>query len=249
MRKLLWPYHLLLRLRYRIKIVNKDILFKKEPLLFLPNHQALVDPQILYTYISHYKFVVPIISELYFKNPILRFVLNSFGSVQVAELNPKNRETGTLQNIINQAHHTFSLQRSVLLYPSGQLANQNFEKITNKRSAHELALQFPENCRIIGVRINGLWGGMWTKHKTGKTPDFFATFIKGVIVILANFIFFTPRRTISIEFCDITEMALESAKLGRKPFNEMLENFYNEKGPDKLKIVPYFWFFGLGKKY
>jgi len=43
---LAFKIRLLLRLRYRIVVKGSEILQNNSPVLFLPNHQALIDPVI-----------------------------------------------------------------------------------------------------------------------------------------------------------------------------------------------------------
>ena len=50
---------------------------------------------------------------------------------------------------------------------------------------------------------------MWSRAWMGKAPSFIKTFIKAKLYILANFIFFLPRRRVTITFIDITDEALE----------------------------------------
>jgi len=100
--------------------------------------------------------------------------------------------------------------------------------------------------KVEGVRIIGLWGSMWSKAKTGKTPNFFVQLLKGIFYIFANLIFFLPRRKVSIEIEDLTLQAHANAPLGIKPFNSFLEdyfNFHGEENPDFLSR-----FFNLDKK-
>ncbi|MBI5541067.1 MAG: 1-acyl-sn-glycerol-3-phosphate acyltransferase [Bacteroidia bacterium] len=232
-------YRNLLRLRYKVNIRGIDLLSSKNPKLFLPNHQAIVDPQILFTHISKYTPVMPIVTETYFKIPLLKQVLNSIKAVPVSDLTAGSRDTSVLDRINKSVIEAIKDGKNVLLYPSGQTAEQGFEKIKNKKSAWVVVSEIPENTEIVGVRISGLWGSMWSKAKTGKSPSFFKAFLKGIFIVIINFFFLAPKRTVNIEFSDITIEAKEKAKEGKVFFNTFLEEFYNKYGEEKIKKVKY----------
>ena len=122
-------YILLLSLRYRVKLKGVEVLQSESPKLFLPNHQAIVDPQILFTQISRYTPVVPITTETYFKIPVLKQTLHFINAVPVSDLTAGSRDTQVLQKILDNVNKTINNNKSVLLYPSGQIAEQGFEKI------------------------------------------------------------------------------------------------------------------------
>jgi long-chain-fatty-acid--[acyl-carrier-protein] ligase len=182
---------------------------------------------------------MPIVTETYFKIPLLKQVLNSIHAVPVSDLTAGSRDIEVLKKINNSVIEALINNKNVLLYPSGQTAEQGFEKIKNKKSAWVVVSEIPENVEIIGIRISGLWGSMWSKAKTGKSPSFFKAFIKGIIIVISNFMFFVPKREVLIEFTDITLKAKEISKDGKVVFNNFLEEFYNVKGVEKIKKVKY----------
>lgn len=239
MRIVIFIYRNLLSLRYRVKLSGVELFNSKNPKLFLPNHQAIVDPQILFTHISKYTPVMPIVTETYFKIPLLRQVLNSIKAVPVSDLTAGSRDTDVLRKINKSVIEALIAGKNVLLYPSGQTAEQPLERIKNKKSAWLVVSEIPDNTEIIGVRISGLWGSMWSKAKTGKSPSFFKAFLKGILIVITNMFFLAPKRIVNIEFSDITNRAKEKAKEGKIAFNTFLEEFYNMKGEEKLNKVKY----------
>lgn len=102
--------------------------------------------------------------------------------------------------------------------------------------------KIPDDVTIIGVRTTGLWGSMWSKARTGKSPNFMILLLKGMFYILANFIFFLPRRTITIEIEDLTLLAKKNAQFGRKTFNQFLEDFYNLNGEEDLNLLSHLFY-------
>ncbi len=242
MRIVIIIYRILLGLRYRVKLIGIEVLNGSNPKLFLPNHQATVDPQILFSHISKYTPVMPVVTETYFKIPLLKYVLNGIKAVPVSDLTAGSRDIDVLKKIQNNVIEALKNNKNVLLYPSGQTTEQGFERIKNKKSAWVVVTDIPENTEIIAVRISGLWGSMWSKAKTGKSPSFFKAYFKGILIVIANLIFFVPKREVLIEFSVITDEAKKKVIEGKVVFNSFLEEFYNKNGEEKISIVKHYFF-------
>lgn len=232
----------LVSLRYKVTIKGAEILKNSSPALILPNHQALIDPVILLSYIYCDTNAIPVISSTFYDIPLLKSFFSSLGAVRVSDLEAGSRNVNVLKDISRSVLKGFRRGKSIVLYPSGQLASQGNEKIFNKKSAQKIVSKIPDDVKVIGVRMTGLWGSMWSKAKTGKTPNFFIQMLKAIFYILANLIFFMPRRRVTIQIEDLTQMAMEKANLGRKPFNLFLEDFYNHKGEENLNVLNYFFY-------
>jgi len=233
---------LLLRTRYRITIRGAETVQRDAPVLFLPNHQALIDPFILLSQIYRFSAAVPVITEKYYDIPVAKSFFRKTGAVRVSDLEKGSRDTKVLQTITRSVYKGFRRKVNVLLYPGGQITAQGYERIINKKSAWHIVKSIPPDVQIIGVRISGLWGSMWTKAATGKSPDFFVQLLKGFLLVIANLIFFVPKRRVSLEFEDLTERAKEMASAGQKEFNVFLEEFYNLKGEEPALFLTHFFF-------
>lgn len=234
---------LLLRLRYRITLHGSEILSGNSPALYLPNHPALIDPVILLSQIYRFSTATPVISERYYNLPLARWYFRGIGAVSVSDLERGSRDTRVLQSITRSVYKGFRRKNSVLIYPAGQLTGQGCERILNKKSACHIVRTIPEDVQIVGVRITGLWGSMWSKAKTGKSPDFFVQLLKAAFYVLVNLLFFVPKRDVCIEFEEITAPARASASLGIQPFNSFLEDFYNRHGeePALFRKHVFYW--------
>lgn len=229
-------------LRYDVKLKGEELLKENRVKLFLPNHQALIEPIILQSYIIKYHEIVPAVSAKYFENPFFRLIMKIVNSVPVSDMESGNRDVEVLNKVKSALLNSILSGKNALLYPSGQLASQGYEKIYNKQGAFNLVSELPENILIVGVRIRGFWGSMWSKAKTGKTPDFLLSLIKAILIILSNLIFFTPRREVSFEFFDVTNAAKQHSKIDRKSFNMFLESLYNQDGAEAVKCQKYFFY-------
>jgi long-chain-fatty-acid--[acyl-carrier-protein] ligase len=236
-------YGFFLRLRYKLIIKGIDEIKGKKSNLFLPNHQAEVDPQLVMSVILRYGKVAPMISAAYYNLPILKSLFKLMGAVSVPDFDRGARDVNVMKKLEDAALTALKADRGILLYPSGQLAGQGYERIFNKQSAYEITRKLPEKSNVIGVRISGLLGSIWSRAWTGKSPDFFPTYLKSVWFVIANLFFFLPRRTVVIEFKDITKEAKEKAStLDRRGFNTYLEEFYNIHGEEKPLFLKHYFY-------
>lgn len=232
----------LLSLRYRISIEGTEVLRDKKTRLILPNHQAIVDPQILFSQIYRFTPVVPVVTASYFNIPVLKSVFKWIGAVPVNDLTAGSRDQDVLKSISSHVTSALEQGKTVLLYPSGQITGQGYEKIFNKQSAWAVVHELPEGTRVIGVRITGLWGSMWSRAWNGKSPSFIKTLLKGAFYIMANGIFFLPRRKVTITLIDITTEALGKSKTTKVSFNNFLEGFYNVGGEEPVLYLKHYFY-------
>ncbi len=239
---LAFTLRLLLRFRYKVTIKASNVIQNNSPVLFLPNHQALIDPVILLSHIYRFSTATPVITEKYFDIPVVKWYFKRMGAVRVSDLETGSRDTQVLNSITRSVYDGFLRNQNIVIYPSGQIAGQGYEKIFNKKAAFHIVNTIPENVQIVGIRITGLWGSMFSKAKTGRSPDFFIQLLKGIFFVLANLVFFVPKRNISVEFEDITAIAKENAIPGQKPFNLFLEDFYNHHGEEPVLFLKHIFY-------
>ena len=235
-------YRFILSRRYATEIKGIELFESGKGKLILPNHQSHMDPQIMSIELYNHGGVVPVVTERFYKIPVIRYFLKKWNAVSVSDLNGGNRDPKILETISTKVSAALSEGKNVIIFPSGKLAESGLEAITNKQSAYTIVKNLPDNTQVIGVRVSGLWGSMWSKAWNGKQPNFFKTFIKGIGLLLANLIFLAPRRKVQIEFIDITDQAKLQAQTDRKTFNTFLENFYNVRGNEKPHFVRHFFF-------
>ena len=141
----------------------------------------------------------------------LAWLFRLFGTIPVGEL-----ETGAdpqaVRNMFASISKALADGKSVLLYPSGRIYVQNFENLTGKQAAYEVISTLPKNVRIIAVRTRGLWGSIWSKAYTGDSPSLFRTLLFAKWMILANFLFFVPKRSVTITLQDVTKEAMQASQ-------------------------------------
>ncbi len=240
-------YRGVLSTRYRVHVEGIELLKKQQTMLFLPNHQAVVDPQIVCSQLLRYADVSPLVTEGYFKIPVVAQILHLMNAVRVPDLEKGRRGVEIVAGLNQVVVDALAAGHNILLYPAGQLTNGGTERVGNKQGAWQVCYRLPEDSRVVGVRIRGLWGSMWSKAKTGHTPNFAWTYLKGIFYVLANLLFFVPRRDVTITFKDITDDAVRYAKEGRQPFNRFLESFYNVYGEEQPLFLKHFFYVRGGK--
>ena len=236
-------FYFILTRRYRIKIIGSNILETPGAMLILPNHQSHIDAQLMAVIAAQYCDFVPVVSERFLKIPVISSFLKKWNAVAVSDYRGGNRDPNVLKNIFSQVMNALNMGRSVIIYPSGTITFTPTEKILNKQSAYVIVSNLPENTRVVGVRISGLWGSMWSVAWMGERPSFILAFLKGIFYFLANLIFFSPKRDVTFEFVDITNEAKKMAQTDRSGFNEYMEEFYNVNGPEKATYIKHLFFF------
>jgi hypothetical protein len=60
--------------------------------------------------------------------------------------------------------------------------------------------------------------------------------------VLANLLFLVPKRTVTLEFEDLTVSAKNVSAEGQKPFNNYLEEFYNLRGEEKTLYLKHYFY-------
>ena len=236
-------YKFILSRRYTISIEGIEILQSPAAKLILPNHISHIDPQIMTVETYKYTDFVPLVAERFFKVPIVKFFLRKLNAVKVPDKESGRGDAGLMQQINSRLLEALSNRKSVIIFPSGQLSSEGTERIFNKQSAYSLATQLPDEVKVVGVRIRGLWGSIWSKAWNGKRPVFLSTYLLSIVLFFANLIFFCPKRKVNLEFVDITEDVKRKAQSDRKSFNLFLEDFYNAAGPEPPVFIRHLFYF------
>ncbi|MBN4072893.1 1-acyl-sn-glycerol-3-phosphate acyltransferase [Crocinitomix catalasitica] len=235
-------YYFFLCRRYRIKIIGEDLLKDSGAKFIIPNHPAQIDAQILGSLAGQYCEVVPVVSEHFVNMPIVGLIFRRMGAISVSDISAGNRDPHVMKNIFSEVMTAFENGKSPILYPAGQIKTKAAEHIGNKQSAYRIITEMPANVPIIGVKITGLWGSIWSSANRKSKPKFGITFIKSVFYTFANLVFFTPKREVSIEFIDISENARLEAKGKRHDFNKYLEKFYNSPQVEEATYIRHFFY-------
>ncbi|WP_439183772.1 AMP-binding protein [Carboxylicivirga taeanensis] len=225
--------------RYKVSVKGQELLNTPSAKLILPNHQAIMDPILLFAYLYKYTSAVPVMLASYFDIPVAKWLFKAWGAVRVSDLEGGSRNTNVLEQIVSSVDKGLMMNKNIVLYPSGQIAGQGYERIINKQSAQLSVQNMPDNAEVIAVRIGGLWGSRWSKAWMGKSPSFFTTLLQSIGLVLANLLFWMPKRSVRVEFVNITNEARAKSHEGKAEFNRYLEKVYNVHGEEAVSFIRY----------
>lgn len=232
----------LLRLRYRVTLQGLDRIKASDAdqgILFLPNHPALIDPLIMYVTLHGRFRPRPLADESQVDLPVVRHLTKLVRCVTIPDLAVKGRHSrqqvlAAMDEIIASLHQG----DNVLLYPSGRIYRSRYESIRGNGGVAAILKKAPD-IRVVLVRTTGLWGSSFSQA-SGRTPSLLADIFKHLFYVIANGIFFMPKRRVVIEFSEPNDIPHSGERL---VLNRYLEDFYNSTAPASA-FVPHFWWQG-----
>jgi long-chain-fatty-acid--[acyl-carrier-protein] ligase len=234
----------LLRLRYSICFKGLDTITPDgRPILFLPNHQALIDPVIVMNGLLSRFSPRPLADENQFDSVLLKAVKRFLRIISIPDLalsgrNARKQVTDGLKEVVRVLHQG----DAVLLYPSGKLCRTNVDVVGGNSGVAAVVSQVPE-VRIVLLRIRGLWGSSFSRAH--GVPSFLQVVKQGAKRLLANGFFFMPRRKVTIEVAEAKDFPHTGSK---QEINRFLEQWYN-LNPDRNTWVPLYWWQGRQPQY
>ena len=235
-----------LSLRYKVHIIWEENLAHNWPVLILPNHVALVDPQILMVFLNSYLKVSPLASEKYYNRGWIKQIMDFFWTIPIWEITSWS-DSEDVKKVFWKIVEWLKDNKNILLYPSGQIYRQWFENIIWKQSTYNVVNLMPKNTKVVWVKTRWLWWSMWSMAWDNWQTWFFTLLFKWIYFIFANLIFFLPRRKVNIEIVDLTKNILEKREGNLNVFNKFLEDFYNiqnnEFYEEKIKYIKHYFYF------
>jgi long-chain-fatty-acid--[acyl-carrier-protein] ligase len=244
MRFTLWVVaRFLLSLRYRIRVHGLEQLKgAKRGTLILPNHPAYIDPPVTFTTLWRIFQPRPLLYEGNFDNPVLFPLMKLMRAVPLPSMERPSRKARA-RTALAIADVIASLRKgdNVILWPSGTLWRDGLEHLGGAQATGEILRAVPE-ANIVLVRTRGLWGSMFSFAQTGSRPNMLRCLRLGFTMLLANVMFFAPRRQVDITLERIERNQLPG--LDRDVLNPWLEKWYNAPGREMPTYVPYHFAFG-----
>jgi acyl-[acyl-carrier-protein]-phospholipid O-acyltransferase/long-chain-fatty-acid--[acyl-carrier-protein] ligase len=237
----------LLSLRYNVSISSLEAVAAKgkKGILFLPNHPALIDPIILSAYLRT-PFTPRAIAD---KDQVDRFLIRWLARCTGVRILPSMTKYGSIvrsevEKVLDESIKGLKRGENLLLWPGGR-ANRSYLEDLGGNSAVERILQSCPDVRVVLVRIRGLWGSLFS-WASGRKPEVAKTLRKGFLSLLVSGIFFAPRRSVTIEFYEPTDLPRprrfasqsEAAGADRNTLNRFLEAYYNTDAQHNT-YVPY----------
>ncbi|MBR4219910.1 MAG: 1-acyl-sn-glycerol-3-phosphate acyltransferase, partial [Victivallales bacterium] len=230
----------LIMLRYRLHIKGLDECYKKgnKGILFLPNHPALIDPVILNRVLFMKFHPRALVDEKQIRqNLFLRFFEKSLRILPLPDMGIVGK--AGLEKVIHQIDACADALKNgdnLIMYPAGRIYRSRAEKLRGNGGVAKILELYPD-VRIVLVRTRGLWGSSFGRAK-GYQDSFVKVLKSHIKHLLLNFLFFMPKRDVSIEF---VELPADFPKQGTKEeMNRYLEAFYNDNICSNT-YVPYYW--------
>jgi long-chain-fatty-acid--[acyl-carrier-protein] ligase len=231
----------LIGIRYRLRVTGLEKLTlanlpKKGGILFLPNHPAEIDPVIMMMVLWKKYRVHPLVVEQFYYLKGFHYFQKLIEAVPIPDFNGavNKWKQKKIDKIFTFVGEKLKEGSNFLIYPAGRLKHGGEEIIGGASFVHTLLQQCPET-NVILIRTTGLWGSRFSRALTGTTPDFGKVIWEGFKIVLKNLIFLTPRREINIEI-EPAPADLPVVRT-RLEFNKYLERWYNNRGPEPIKLV------------
>lgn len=230
-------------LRYRVRVHGAEQLRDvRGPALILPNHPGYIDPPLLMSSLWPLLRPRPVLFEGFFFNPILYSFLKILDAVRIPGMGQASQQAREqTERAIGEVIAGLRRGERFVMWPAGRAERDGAEHLGANRAAAEILRAVPE-AEVIRVRSRGIWGSSFTYAYTGEAPRLGRVMLENLGLLLANLLFFTPRRNV-----DITVERVDRGKMPepkREVLNPWLEAFYNEGGPEKPTFVPYHFAFG-----
>ena len=228
---------LLLALRYRVTASGLESIAGPGPILFLPNHPALIDPVIVYSLVAGHA-PRPLADERQMQGPLGRLAARALRAVLIPDaMKDGARARQGVEAGMQRVLEALQAGDSVLLYPAGKIYRTARENLGGTSGA-ALILQKMPGLRVVLVRTTGLWGSSFGYGATGKPPHFGRELLRGALAVCANLLFLTPRRAVTVEFVEAVQMPRCGDK---RVLNPWLEEFYNLAERPAQAVPRYFW--------
>ncbi|MFV0340238.1 MAG: AMP-binding protein [Parachlamydiaceae bacterium] len=254
--ELFWEFlmRFILWFRYRIKVeglekLDSKYLTRPGGVLFLPNHPTIfVDPIAATLSILHKKQIRPMIVEYMYYYPVVNSLMRFMNALPIPDFDVSSNtlKRSKSEKVIGEVIEGLKHGDNFLIYPAGRIKQTAYEAVGGASGVHRILQETPE-ANIVLMRIKGLWGSKFSRALTGAKPLMFPTIWWGVKQVLKNLLFFTPRRTITIEVCPAPDDFPRNGT--RIEVNQYLERWFNKPDGlteqigqypgDSLVLVPY----------
>lgn len=225
--------------RYRIHVkgwdkVNPSSLKHPGGVLFLPNHPTYFIDPLLMAMMTYPRYTIrPTIVEYMYYTPIIHQVMKLGNALPIPNFSTSSNslKRKKSEQVIDEIIASLKKGDNFLLYPAGKVKHSNREVVGGASGIQKIIKDAPE-ANIVLVKISGLWGSSFSRALTGQPIPMWETLFNGLKACLKNFLFFTPRRDIYVEFVPApADFPFNGSRL---EINRYLENFYNK--PDGLSV-------------
>jgi long-chain-fatty-acid--[acyl-carrier-protein] ligase len=233
-------------LRYRLHVRGREKLATlKGPVLILPNHPGYIDPFLLFAVLWPSLRMRPLVYSGTFKGLTGRLLVWLVNALEVPDLEVASvRARAEAEQAVAAISAGLARGERFILWPAGRVWRDGVERIGPARAAADILRSMPE-ATVLLVRTRGLWGSSWTWAQLSSRPPLSRLMLAGLGWLLANLLFFMPRRRVEITLEVADGIRLPEPR--REILNPWLEEWYNGDLADRAEKpvwVPYHFLFG-----
>jgi long-chain-fatty-acid--[acyl-carrier-protein] ligase len=229
---------LLLSLRYRVRFLGVEDVARRgtRGILFLPNHPALIDPPIVVTHLFGRFSPHTLADRDRIAVPVLGWIIRRLGTYPLPDVARYGEACRPeVERALQLCIEALRRGENVMLYPAGHLSHQSREDLGGASAAARIIQAVPE-ARVVLVRTRGLWGSLLSR--AAGQPDLGRVARQACGYLLANGVFFSPRRQVSVELHEPAELPRGA---DRNTLNRSLEAFYNQDAPANTYVPHTLW--------
>jgi 1-acyl-sn-glycerol-3-phosphate acyltransferase len=227
-------------LRYKVTTYGLEHIAapdKDTPILFLPNHPALVDPIIVYSQLADLR-PRPLADAKQMGGFLGNFAAGISRAVRIPSVLTEGfKVRHAMKEALYATADALRQGDCVLLYPAGRIYRAQKESIGGNSGTAAILRGVP-GVRVVLVRTTGLWGSSFSYGATSNAPRLIRELLRGIATLLANLVFFTPRREVTIEFLETGDIPRGGDK---HTLNPWLETFYNKAERPAMAVPRFFW--------
>lgn len=200
----------------------------------MPNHPTYYIDPLMMTMLTYPRYTIrPTVVEYMYYKPIIHSFMKFADALPVPNFSTSSNslKKKKSEQVIDEVIASLKRGNNFLLYPAGRVKHTCKEVVGGASAIQKIIQEAPE-ANVVLVRIKGLWGSSFSRALTGKPISLWDTVWHGAKEILKNFILFTPRREVIVEFVPVPDdFPLKGTRL---EINRYLEKFYNQ--PDGLSV-------------
>ncbi len=228
-----------LSLRYSVEVKGLETLDldDKKGIIFLPNHPALIDPVIVMSSL-YSKFSPRPLSDIdQVSKPFVKHIIKLINPITLPDLH-KNGRSGHMRvkEALNEVSQCLKNGEQIIMYPAGRVYRSAKEVLAGNSGVETIIKNVPD-VQVVLVRTKGLWGSSFGRAGGGE-PSLTKYLKKYLLALITNWLFFSPRRKVTIDLVQDTTVATLSK---RREINSYLERFYNSSIEKNTHVSYFLW--------
>lgn len=232
----------LLSVRYRVEIDGLDSVRGLRKALIIPNHPGYIDPLLVYRAVWTALEPRPMVFAPIFRSPLWFWLPKVMNALAIPNLEVHSAEArAQAQHAIDQLVDGLNRGDNIAMWPAGHVYRRDYEVLGSNRALAEILRRVPD-ATVVAIRTRGVWGSMFSYARTGSAPHLLNTLLKGGALVVANLLFFMPRRRVhmTVQRFDRTTWP----EITREALNPFFEAWYNAPGHERPTYVPYHFLLG-----